>query len=274
MPGDEQTPYADPLHHGWTIPAGTTHALLIPGFLGTPKELRPLAEELAAAGVTARAVLLPGFGPDVRRLGDVRAEDWLRTAQAAWRDTVADAERTVLIGFSMGGAVATVVAARGPRPDVLVLLAPHWRFADRRTVALPVAKRVMRTFPIYADADFSDPGTRATFADIVPGADLDDPAVQERLRRETTIPTSVLDELRRIGVRAGGSARRVTSPTAILQGFDDLTTLPPYTRLLGLRLGGPLSLDEFPGGHMLVDPTMPTWERVRTAVVERAIGIR
>jgi pimeloyl-ACP methyl ester carboxylesterase len=207
-------------------------------------------------------------------VGEVRAEDWLRTALGAWRETAAGADRAVLVGFSMGGAVATVVAARGPRPDALVLLAPHWRFADRRTVALPVAKRVVRTFPIFADADFSNPGTRATFAEMAPGADLDDPAVQARLRRETTIPTSVLDELRRVGALAGGSARRVTSPTAILQGSDDPTTLPPYTRLLGLRIGGPLTLEEFPGGHMLVDPTLPTWERVRAGVLAHAVGRR
>lgn len=274
MPGDDQQRYADPLHLGWTIPAGTTHALLIPGFLGTPKEMRPLAQELAAAGVTTRSVLLPGFGPDSRQLGEVRAEEWLRTAQTAWRETAADAERAVLLGFSMGGAVAIAVAARGPRPDALVLLAPHWRFADRRAVALPVAKRIMRTFPVFADADFSNPVTRATFAEMIPGADLDDPAVQVRLRRETTIPTSVLDELRRVGSVAGGSARRVSSPTAILQGIDDVTTLPPYTRLLGLRFGGPLTLEEFPGGHMLVDPTLPTWDRVRASVLAHATGQR
>lgn len=274
MPGDDQQLYDDPLHHGWTIPAGTTHALMIPGFLGTPKEWRPLAEELAAAGVTARAVLLPGFGPDGHRLGEVRAEDWLRTAFKAWRETAAEAERAVLLGFSMGGAVATAVAAHGPAPDALVLLAPHWRFADRRAMALPVAKRVMRTFPLFADADFSNPVTRATFAEMVPGADLDDPAVQDRLRRETTIPTSVLDELRRVGVLAGGSARRVTSPTAILQGSDDVTTRPTYTRLLGLRFGGPLTLEEFPGGHMLVDPNLPTWDRVRAGVLAHTTGQR
>jgi carboxylesterase len=269
---DEPKLYTDPLHHGWTIPGGTTRALLIPGFLGTPKEMRPLAEELAAAGITARSDLLPGFGPDAARLDAVRVEDWLRTAQTAWREVAAGAKRTVLIGFSMGGAVAAVVAARGPQPDALVLLAPHWRYADLRAAALPVAKRVIKAFPVFADADFSNPVTRATFAEMLPDADLDDPAVQDRLRREITVPTSVLEELRRVGVMAGGLASRVAAPTAILQGRDDRTSLPRFSRQLAVRIGGPVTLEEFPGGHMLVNPGMPTWDTVRASVLRHAIG--
>lgn len=272
MPDDGPQPYADPLHRGWTIPAGATHALLVPGFLGTPREMRPLAEALAAAGVTARAVLLAGFGPDAARLATVRAEDWLEETLAAWREVAAVAERAVIVGFSMGGAVATAVAARGPRPDAVVLLAPHWRFADRRTIALPVAKWVMKSFPIFAGADFANPGTRATFTELAPGTDLDDPAVQDRLRKETTVPTAVLHELGRMGRMAGGSARRVTAPTLILQGTEDTTSLPPYSRALGVRLGGPLTLEEFPGEHMLVDAALPTWDRVRAAVLRHAAG--
>jgi carboxylesterase len=264
--------YTDPLHQSWSIPAGTTHALLIPGFLGTPKEMRPIGEELAAAGVSARAVLLPGFGPDYDRVGTVRAEDWVRTAQEAWREVAAGAERAVLVGFSMGGAVATVVAARGPRPDAMILMAPHWRYADRRTVALPVVKRVVKSFPVFADADFSNPATRATFAEMMPDADLDDPAVQARLRREVRVPISVLEELRRVGVMAGAAAGRVDAPTTILQGFDDATSLPRYSRQLGVRLGGPLTVEEFPGGHMLVNPELPTWERVREAVLRHVLA--
>ena len=68
------------------IPAGLDHALLIHGYMGSPREFLPLAMALADAGVTAQAVLLPGFGDDRERLGSVRAEDWLQAARTMWQE--------------------------------------------------------------------------------------------------------------------------------------------------------------------------------------------
>jgi carboxylesterase len=265
-------PYADPLHQPFVMAAGSTHILLIPGFLGTPKEMRPLGEALVAAGITARSVQLPGFGSDYGRLAAVGGAEWVEAATRAWLETRRDAERTVLLGFSMGAAVALKLAALAP-PDAVILLAPHWRLADKRAVALPLIKGVMKEFRPFAKANFTDPGTRRMFMEMAPEAELDDPAVQARLRRQTALPTRTLDELRRLGNAAGAAARHVTAPTTILQGRDDTTSLPSYTRLLGLRLGGPLTLREFPGGHQLVDPAQPTWETVRDGVVGVARGV-
>src|SRR5215210_986865 len=103
--------YADPDQHPFCFEAGPVAALLIPGFMGTPKELRPLGRALAEVGVTARGILLPGFGPQVANLRRVRAADWLQAARTAWEDLCRGHERTLLIGFSMGGAVALHVAA-------------------------------------------------------------------------------------------------------------------------------------------------------------------
>ena len=79
--------YIDAEHQPFLFEAGSSRALLIHGFLGSPRELRPLAQELASAGVTARGVLLPGFGADIARLKEVRAEEWLAAARAAWEET-------------------------------------------------------------------------------------------------------------------------------------------------------------------------------------------
>ena len=258
--------YTDPEHQPFLFEAGPSHALLIHGFLGSPRELRPMAHELAAAGVTARGLVLPGFGQDISGLKQVRAEDWLSAARAAWIKTREDASRTTLIGFSMGGAVALRLAAEaGLAPDQLILLAPHWKFADRRAAILPVAKYVIREFKPFGRVDFDSPDMRRMLAEMAPGADLDDPQVRHQLRNAATIPTHALNELRRIGVRAATAAPRVTAPTTIVQGLQDTTTLPAYSRVLAARIGA--DLREIPGDHLIVDPASSSWHMVRDTVV-------
>ncbi len=266
-----ETFYRDPEHQPFVFPGGPSHALLIHGFLGSPRELRPLAGQLAAAGVAAHGVLLPGFGEDVARLKHARVADWLTAARAAWIETRQGASRTTLIGFSMGGAVALRLAAEaGLAPDALILLAPHWKFADRRSVVLPLAKFVIREFKPFGRVDFDSPDVRRMFAEMAPGADLDDPAVRHQLRDSATIPTHALDELRRIGVAAGKAATRVPAPTTILQGLQDTTSLPRYSRALATRMGADLL--EFPGDHLIVDPEKPSWPMVRDTVIRLAAG--
>ena len=253
------------------IPAGLDHALLIHGYMGSPREFLPLAMALADAGVTAQAVLLPGFGDDRERLGSVRAEDWLQAARTMWQEMRRSGGRSTLIGFSMGGAVALSLAAEaGMTPDELILLAPHWRFADRRAAILPIGKYLLRTFRPFGRPNFDDPATRAMFAEIAPGADLDDPAIRHSLRDVFAVPTSSLDELRRIGVMAGNASRRYAGKTTIIQGMDDPTTLPKHSRTLAVRMGAPLL--PVPGDHMLVDPTRPGWPEVSASILARATG--
>jgi carboxylesterase len=263
--------YTDPEHEPFHIEAGPSRALLIHGFLGSPRELRPLAQELANAGVTARGVLLPGFGADIARLKTVRAPEWLAAARAAWEELREGAGRTTLIGFSMGGAVALQLAAEaGLAPDQLVLLAPHWKFADRRAVVLPVAKYLIREFKPFGSIDFDSPDMRRMLAELAPGADLDDPAVRHQLRNSATIPTRALDELRRVGVGAAARAPRVSAPATIVQGLQDATTLPAYSRELAARMGA--ELREIPGDHLIVDPGRPSWSAVRDTIIRLATG--
>jgi carboxylesterase len=263
--------YTDPEHQPFVFAAGSSRALLIHGFLGSPRELRPLAQELASAGVTARGVLLPGFGSDIARLKAVRAEEWLAAARTAWDETREGATRTTLIGFSMGGAVALRLAAEaGLAPDQLILLAPHWKFADRRAVILPVAKYVLREFKPFGRIDFDSPDMRRMLADLAPGADLDDPQVRYALRNSATIPTRALDELRRVGRSAAASVSHVSAPATIVQGVQDTATLPAYSRQLAARMGA--ALREIPGDHLIVDPERPSWSSVRDIVVRLAAG--
>lgn len=265
--------FRDPDHLAFHFEGGPARALLIHGFLGSPRDMRPLARELAAVGIAARGVQMPGFALGFAQLRQVRASDWLHAARTAWIETRAGAAHTALIGFSMGGAIALQLATEaGLAPDQLILLAPHWKFADRRAVILPLGKYVIRNFKPFGRIDFDHPATRRLFAELAPDADLDDPAVRYHLRDSLDVPTRALDELRRVNNAASAAARRFSGPATILQGLQDTTTLPAYTRRLASRIGA--RLVEMPGDHLIVDPQRPSWQTVRQITIERASGQR
>lgn len=248
-------------------------ALMLHGFTGTPRELRALGLALAEAGIAARGPLLPGFGEQIGRLNQTRAADWLATARAAWAEAAAGVGPAVLVGFSMGGALALHLAATSPRPpDRLILLAPLWRFADPRARFLPVIKHVVRGISPFAEADLQDPAVREVLLWMDPTLDLDDPATVARLRRQTRIATPVLDSLRAMSLAAGRLAPRVRCPTLVLQGRQDTIVLPRHTRGLLARLGGPVTYHELPVDHVLVFENRAAWPRLRELVVAFATG--
>ena len=249
--------YRHPRHQSFVLGhsrAGrsTKRALLLHGFPGTPAELRPVAEFLAAQGFEVRAPLLPGFGAGMAALGSTGWRDWVGAAQTIWDDLQRGAEQTVLLGFSMGGAVAVHVAARTP-PDRLVLIAPFWRLPDRRAGLLPLLQFAVPQLKPCAQADFTAESVRAQVARIDPTLNLDDPDVQRALREQIVLPTSSLVALQRLGRRAYRAAPKVTAPTLVFQGRDDPTVRTADTRRLAARFGGPVTFAEVGGDHQLIE---------------------
>ena len=251
---DASTFYGSPEHQSFTLGEGPKKALLLHGFPGTPAELRQVAAVLVDTGWQVCAPLLPGFGVGLPTLGDKRWQDWRDAALRDWRRMgEGKAQETLLVGFSMGGALALHLAAAQP-PDTLVLIAPFWRMNDLRAHLLPAARYLMPTLRPFEKADFTDAGVRERFGRMLPDADLDDPALQARLRRDIVLPTSSVDEVRKLGRAAYRVAPRVDAPTLIFQGFQDVTVTPSNTRQLVTKLSGPVTLREFSGDHDVVKP--------------------
>lgn len=242
-----------------------TGALLVHGFTGTPDEMRPLARVLSSLGIDAHVMLLPGMGPEIGRLGEMTASIWKDASIARWREHVERYPRTILIGYSMGGAIALLQAAAQP-PDLLILLAPHVRMADRRAIALPLLKHIRKELLPFERTDFSDPGTRRWFEQTMPGLDLGDAAVQESLRTESRMPTPMLDELRKISAEGERAAAILQVPTVIVQGHADTIALPKHTRRIVAKTRNLVAYHEIAGDHMLPFDSFPTWPTVRDLV--------
>lgn len=231
-------------------------ALLLHGFPGTPAELRPVAKFLLTLGFQVQVPLLPGFGVEIGNLGRTKWQDWVGATTDAWRELAKGAEKTVLLGFSVGGAVALNAVAPNTgaqaQPDRLVLIAPFWRLSDSRARLLPLLQFAVPQLRPFQGADFTSEVVRAQFERLEPTLDLSDPTVQRTLREEVVLPTSSLLEVQRLGRSAYRLAPGVTAPTLIFHGRGDTTALAADTRRLALRLGGPITFFELEGDHQLI----------------------
>jgi carboxylesterase len=112
------------------LPGGETGALLLHGFTGTPRDLAGLAEHLRAAGLTVSLPRLPGHGTSGTDFLQTGWRDWLRSAVDAWLDLRARCGIVHIVGHSMGGVLAVLLASHFPTRR-LVLLSPAFKFTNR-----------------------------------------------------------------------------------------------------------------------------------------------
>jgi carboxylesterase len=274
LPFPESLPvFSGPEHEPFLLSGGEGAALLVHGFGGSPAEMRPLAEELHAAGWAARGMLLPGFGPQLPALGDVRWKDWMEAVLQEMRALRGHYPRVLLIGYSLGGSLALAASAMQP-PDGLALLAPFTRAngdlkKSAGTLILPLLSGLF--YPLK-DADFANPRLQDTIREFLPEVDLGDPRAVSALR-SIGFPSTILEQVARSGWHARLAAASLRLPVLIVQGTDDAIVDPQCTRRLLRRF--PLSprYAEVPGDHALVRLSSPGWQEVRREVLSFAAAL-
>ena len=99
--------------------------LLLHGWLSTPLDFGDLPRTLDEAGWDVYAPLQLGHGGRPTAMIGVTADDLLDASRAHYEALRARYATVALVGFSMGGTVATILASEEP-PDRLVLLAPFY----------------------------------------------------------------------------------------------------------------------------------------------------
>jgi carboxylesterase len=139
---------------------------MIHGFTGSPASMRPMGEWFAGQAMSVQGVRLPGHGTSV---DDLRERSWTE-----WGDAAADGLagmrehcRTVIVlGQSMGGALAIHLAATDPGAlDGLVLCSPY--VFDIRLMALPVGRLFLKQVDGVAN-DIARPGQDERAYDVLP----------------------------------------------------------------------------------------------------------
>jgi len=110
--------------------------LLLHGWICTPADYGALPQALDAAGWDVYCPLQLGHGTTPRDLRGVTADRLLAHARQHYAAVRRRYQRVVLVGFSMGGAMAAMLAAEHP-PDRLVLVAPFCGVRHRWYYLLP-----------------------------------------------------------------------------------------------------------------------------------------
>jgi len=251
--GEIHQPYA--LVHDAEAAAG---ALLIHGFTGSPADMRAVADVVHAHGIDAQVMVLPGMAGEIDRLNQMTAKMWRDAVLERWRAHCNQYAQRILVGYSMGGALATLAAVDEP-PDLLILIAPLSRIADRRAVFLPLAKYVMRGVRPYARLDWNNPHVHEWFQRTRPSIPTHDPLHQVVLTNEAIYSARMLAELRRLLAWSRRAMTKARMPVVIVQGTEDRLVLPGDTRKLVGKVGGPVRYEEIPGDHYLPLPAFGHW---------------
>lgn len=147
-------PGAEPFSHD----GGPVGVLVLHGFTGSPKGMRPWAEHLAAAGLTVELPRLPGHGTRVEDMAVTRWEDWYAETERVFTLLRARCDTVFVMGLSMGGSLALRLA-ENHADDVagLVLVNPAVHSEDWKQSLLPVLKYVVKLFPGISN-DIKKPG--------------------------------------------------------------------------------------------------------------------
>jgi carboxylesterase len=141
--------------------SGTTGVLLIHGFTGSPRSLRPWAEDLVARGYRVELPLLPGHGTRWEDMERVAWTDWYAAVERAYDDLAATTERVFVGALSMGGGLALELAAHRPSAG-LILVNPSVGTRDKRFLVLPLLSLVRRSIAAI--------GSDIALADVDEGA--------------------------------------------------------------------------------------------------------
>ena len=130
--------------------------LLLHGYGGSPFEVEPICRALKAAGYHTSAPLLPGHGTSVDDFKKTFFPDWLGCAEKALLDLQKKHDQTMVIGFSMGGALALHLASHHNLAGVATLAGPvftPWElFLEKRDFRLFLIPILRHILPYYHTA--------------------------------------------------------------------------------------------------------------------------
>ena len=198
-------PGAEPI----ALDGSETHAaLLIHGFGDTPQTVEGLAAYLHGNhGWTVRAPLLPGHGRGLADFDAYGSDAWREAVHQAYASLKAQYETVVMVGLSMGGALATLEAANDPSLPALVLLAPYLTAPAKAERLAPLAGVINLLVPYLKGGDKV--------------ASIFDAAARAKVLGAGAVPPKRIRDLVAVAHDARFAAADVRAPTLLIHSRTD-----------------------------------------------------
>jgi carboxylesterase len=216
-----QYPWLDP--SPFELPGGPIGCLLIHGFTGSPAEMRPMGEYLAARGLTVSAPLLPGHGTTPDDLARTTWQDWYGHIEGTCDGLRGKCEKVFVVGFSLGALLALHLAARH-EVSGLVALSPAVLVRDWRIHLVPLLRHVIKTMPKDPDPQHSD---------------LTDKEALKGFWSYDVHPVSAAYQLYLLQKVVRPELGRIRTPTLIIYATRDMSIHPQSGPTLYNEIGSP-----------------------------------
>jgi carboxylesterase len=182
--------------------------------------MRGVAEAFAAAGFAVSAPLLPGHGTKVEDLAECTWDDWYGAALEAYRDLAGEVDEVVVVGLSMGGAIAAVLAADHPEiAGIVCINAPVGPSPDMLQGVQALEAAGEEYLPAIG-SDIAAPGVVESAYELTP------------VRSVRSLIESAADLIDRVG--------EIRCPVLIMTSAEDHTVPPTDSDRLAEALPGPV----------------------------------
>lgn len=205
--------------------------LCIHGFTGSPEELAPLAAYLQEKTDWQVVVpTLPGHGNGATLEG-ISHKDWVAYAEKELKKLLSACDEVYVIGFSMGGLIASILAAAYPVSKLVLLSAAAFYVNPRQ---------------LYRDI-------KEMISDSLKGNLQGNEMFQRYKRKIIHTPFSATFEFRKIVMLVRPLLKKIKIPTFIVQGEGDGIVPPKSAAFLYSRIGSDIKkIHMEPGAKHLI----------------------
>jgi len=217
------------------------------GYTGYPGELVRPGVDLYDAGFDVFAMRYNGHGTSGKDFLSSGREDWLGAARNCLQDVMKEYETVYLVGHSMGGIIAAILASEFPQVKRMALIAPAFDMKPLQDKKMMCKLRLCHLFVKRIKVDWkADPSYH-----LYDERDKDDDAYLGKEYWSFMYPGKLWD-LYELSLRGKKALKTVQADTLSISGGEDMSVTEHSSEIVAEKPLGKNKHLHIPAGHHLL----------------------